>query len=170
MSVTSSAWRFLGVRSPTRRLSVERYLERDHGVRSGLLSRPRVRLCGGFGDSPNLAEIGAERRRAADRVARRRTDQQVVAGTRRPEGIVAGRTELLAALPEAMLPHHHARIEVGVEAGPRAHARLGRLDRDPVAFGDPASLRRRGMQLDLGILGALAQTRERAVLRLAEHG
>ena len=104
--------------------------------------------------------------RAADRVDRRSADEQVEVGAHRAEGIVAGRAKFAAALPPAMLAHHHTRIEVRIEPG--AHTALWRLDRHPVAVGNPARLRCRGMQLDLWMRGMPAQTRDRAMLGLAE--
>ena len=78
-----------------------------------------------------LAQIGAVRRRAADRIERRAADDQVEIGALRTERIVAGRTDRRAGLPPAVLANHHARIEAVVEARARAHAALRRLDRLP---------------------------------------
>src|SRR5262249_47385916 len=69
-----------------------------------------------------------------------------------------------------MLPHHHAGLEVFVEPGPGAHAALDRLDRHPVTVRDLSRLCSRGMQLHFRVRRALAETRERVMLRLAEDG
>src|SRR5262245_22320919 len=47
-----------------------------------------LRVCGSVSD---LAQIGPKRWGATDGVTDGRTDEQVVAGARRPEGVVAGR-------------------------------------------------------------------------------
>src|SRR5688572_3934713 len=85
----------------------------------------------------NLAQVGFERWRTADRVACGGADEQVEVGPPRAERIVAGLAELGAALPPAVLAHHHAGIEVLVEPGAGAHAALGRFDRHPIAVGNP---------------------------------
>src|SRR5712692_2109574 len=51
----------------------------------------------------DLAEIGTVRDRAADRVERRVTDDEVVVGAVGAEGIVGGRAELRTGLPPAVL-------------------------------------------------------------------
>src|SRR5439155_25154077 len=100
------------------------------------------------GRAADLAEIGAVRGGAADRIDRRCPDQQVEIGAVRAERVVAGRAELGAGLPPAMLADHDARVEVVVEPGAGAHAALRGLDRHPLAGGNAARLRRCGMQLD----------------------
>src|SRR3712207_6477697 len=47
---------------------------------------------------PDLAEIGAVRDRATDRIDRRIADDQVEVGAVRAEGVVGGGTELVAGL------------------------------------------------------------------------
>src|SRR4030095_566370 len=117
-----------------------------------------------FRNWSNIAQVGFLRCSAADRVARGGADEQVEVGAHRPQRVVAGRAELGTALPPAVLAHDHTWIEVRIEPGAGAHAAFRRLDRHPVAVGDPARLRRRGMQLHCGMWGALAQTRQRVVL------
>src|SRR5689334_9426856 len=108
-------------------------------------------------------------RRAADRIADRRIDRVIEIRTLRTERIIGRQIEPGAGLPPAMLADDHPRIELVVETRPRPHAAGRCLDRNPAARRDAA--RRRGfwMQLDLGILRALAQARQATMLALAEH-
>src|SRR5262245_50400306 len=117
----------------------------------------------------NLAQIATMRGRAADRVARSSVNEQVAIGAHRPERVVAGRADLGAGLPPAVGTNRDPGVEVVVQPGAGAHAARWRLDRHPVAIGNPARLRRRGMELHFGMRDALAQTRQRVVLGLAEQ-
>src|SRR5438105_998641 len=92
------------------------------------------------GGSPDLAQIGAVRCRAAARIERRAADDQVEVGAVRSERVIAGCADLLAGLPPAVLADDHIGIEAVVEAGAGAHAPLRRLDRHPVAAGYAARL------------------------------
>ena len=117
---------------------------------------------------PHIAQIGAVRRRSADRIKRRAANEQVEICTLRPERVIARCADRGASLPPAVLADHHARVEVVVEARAGAHAALRRLDRDPVAVGNSARLRRHGMQFDFRMRSTPAQRWQGAVLGLAE--
>src|SRR4051794_27632446 len=121
-------------------------------------------------DSANLAQVRAMRCRAADWIARGGADQLIEVGALLPKWVVTRRADLGAGLPPAVFAHHHSRIKIGVEPGAGTHATLWRLDRHPIAIGDPARPRRVGVQLHLGVLGTLAQARQRVMLSLAKQG
>src|SRR5207253_2008964 len=80
------------------------------------------------------------------------------------------RAELRAGLPPAVLADDDARVEIVVEARAGAHAAIGRLDRHPLADGDATRRGRARVQFDLWVERALAQARQRALLRLTEQG
>lgn len=96
------------------------------------------------------------RRRAADRVECGGVDEQVEIGTHRPERVIAGCADLGTGLPPAVRAGRDLGIELIIEPGVGTHAARRGLDRHPVAIGNTARLRRCGMQLHLGMHGALA--------------
>src|SRR2546428_7873650 len=96
------------------------------------------------------------RGRAADRVKRSGADEQVEIGAHWPERVVARRADLGTGLPPAVCADRDPGIELVVQPGAGTYAALWRLDRHPVAIGNAARLRRRGMQLHFGMRGALA--------------
>ena len=98
--------------------------------------------------------------RAADWVHRCASDQQIEVRAQRSERVVAGRPELWASLPPAVLSDDDARIEMLVEPRSGAHTALWGLHRYPVAGGNAARVGRRGMKLDFRMLGAFAQPRQ----------
>ena len=82
--------------------------------------------------------------RAADRVERSGVDEQIEVGAHWPERVVAGRADLGAGLPPAVHADRDPGVESVVQPGAGAHPALRRLDRHPVAIGDPACLCRCG--------------------------
>ena len=72
-------------------------------------------------------------------------------------------------MPPAVLAHDDTRIDIGVEQRSRPHRACLRLDAHPVSRRDAAPRRGFRMQHDLRIHRAPAQTRQRAVLGLAEQ-
>src|SRR4029450_13556219 len=108
------------------------------------------------------------RHRPAHGIDGRVADDQVEIGAVRAERIVAGRADLRAGLPPAVLAARDARLQGLVERPPRADAALRRLPRHPVARLDPTLGGCHRVQLDLWIALAAAQARQAAVLGLAE--
>src|SRR5271157_6122540 len=89
---------------------------------------PSLRAASSSGRAPDLTQIGADRRRAADWVERSPADDQIEVGAVRPKRIVPRGADFGAGLPPAMLANHHARIEVFVEPGAGSHAAVRRLN------------------------------------------
>ena len=108
--------------------------------------------------------------RAADRIERVAADEQVKIGAFRFKWIVCRRAECSAALPPAVLAHYHARIEVRVKMGADAHAALRRVNRDPVALGNPSRPCCFRVQFHFWVEGFPAQAGQGAMLALAEQG
>ena len=72
-------------------------------------------------------------------------------------------------MPPAMLAHDHTRIDIGFEQRSRPHRARLSLDAYPVSSRDAAPRCGLRMQHDLWIQRAPAQTRQRAMLGLAEQ-
>src|SRR5207302_1770983 len=116
----------------------------------------------------DLTQVGAVRDRAADRLDRPVADDEVEVGAFRAERVVAGLADLRARLPPTVLPADDVRLQTLVQLGSRADAALRRLDSHPVAGANAARGGRDGAELDLRVSGSSTQTREPAMLALAE--
>ena len=83
-----------------------------------------------------MAEIGSVGNRAADRINRRVTDDQVEVRALCAESVVGGGANLRTCLPPAVLATNDTWLQTFVEPGAGTHGALWRLDRHPVARGD----------------------------------
>src|ERR687886_1198493 len=118
----------------------------------------------------DLTEVGAVRDRSADRVNRLVVDNKIEIGSVRTEWVIAGRANLRAGLPPAVLATDDVRRKGVIHPRPRPDAPGRGLNVDPVASVDAALGRCRRMQLDLRIERAPPQTRQRPMLALTEEG
>ena len=101
--------------------------------------------------------------RAADGIADARVDGQVEVCAVLTERIAIANSQFIATLPPAMLAHGDTRIELFTEARAGAHSAGGSAHINPISIPDAACRGRRGIQLDLRIQCALAQTRQRTM-------
>src|SRR2546430_2606947 len=99
----------------------------------------------------HLAQVRAERHRAADRIGGVRVDEIVV-----------------ARLGPAELGPRHVGRQRRVQLRARPHGRTRRLDDDPVAIDDPPNTGGRGMQLDERLRAMASQPGKIAMLAVAE--
>src|SRR5262245_45233052 len=105
---------------------------RDSWAAARLGSHVDGRRC----SAAHLTQIRAEGYRAAHRIECRVADDEVVVGAVRAERIVAGRADLRALLPPAVLAADHLGIEVLVEPRARPNAPLRCLEDHPVSRAD----------------------------------
>ena len=96
---------------------------------------------------------------AADRIANGGVNHQIEVCAVRTEQIGVANSQFIASLPPAMLADDDAWIEFFGKARPGSHGAGRRAHVDPIAVLDSACCGGRGIEFDLRMQGALAQTR-----------
>src|SRR6266852_1660873 len=108
-------------------------------------------------------------RSAADRIANGGVDRQVEVCAVRIERIGIANSQFIATLPPAMLADDNAWIEFFAETRPGAHPAGRGAHVNPISVVDSACCGSRGMQFDLRVQSALAQTWQCAMLGLTKQ-
>ena len=106
---------------------------------------------------------------AADGIANGGVDRQVEVRAVRIERIGIANSQFIAALPPAVLADDNAWIELFAEPRPGSHSAGRGAHVNPVTVLDSACCGSRGIQFDLRMQCALAQTRQCTVLALTKE-
>src|SRR5512132_3388985 len=109
------------------------------------------------------------RRRAANGIANGGIDRQVEVGAVLIEWVGIADSQFLAALPPAMFAYDNAWIEFFAETRPGSNPAGRGAHGNPISIVDTACRGSFGMQLNLRVESALAQTRQCSMLGLAKQ-